>query len=77
MTVKTIMTRNFCSCHLTDSVEDALRRMTERHIRQMPVVEDGILKGLLNIRGVLEARFEEADKNAAEMREYIVGAGYH
>jgi len=77
MAVKTIMTSNFCSCHLKDSVEEALRMMNERRIRQVPIVEDGVLKGLLNMRGVLEARFEEADMRAEEMRQYIVGGGYH
>ena len=77
MAVKTIMTRNFYSCHLKDSLEDALRMMTERRIRQIPIVEDGMLKGLLNMRGVLEARFDEADMRAEEMRQYIFGCGYH
>jgi CBS domain-containing protein len=77
MTVETIMTTDVCSCHLTDSVEEALRKMTERRIRQMPIVEDGMLKGLLNMRGVLEYRFEKADMEAEEMRHYVVGAGYH
>ena len=77
MAVKAIMTKNFCSCHLEDSIEGALRKMTERRIRQMPIVEDGMLKGLLNMRGALEARLEEADMRAEEMRQYVVGAGYH
>jgi CBS domain-containing protein len=77
MAVRTIMTRDFCSCHLEDSVEDALRMMNERRIRQMPIVEGGILKGLLNMRGVLEARFEEADMRAEELRHYVSGGGYH
>jgi CBS domain-containing protein len=77
MAVKTIMTGNFCACHLKDSVEDALRMMNERRIRQIPIVEGGVLKGLLNMRGVLEARFEEADMRAEEMRQYVAGGGYH
>lgn len=77
MMVETIMTSDVCSCHLKDSVEEALRKMTERRIRQMPIVEDGMLKGLLNMRGVLEYRFEQADMEAEEMRHYVVGAGYH
>lgn len=77
MTAKSIMTTDYCSCHLADSVEEALRKMTERRIRQMPIVEDGILKGLLNMRGVLEHRFEQADMQVEEMRHYVVGGGYH
>ena len=77
MTIRTIMTTNFCSCHLNDSVEDVLEMMTERRIRQMPIVEGGMLKGLLNMRGVLESRFEEANMEAEEMRHYILGGVYH
>jgi CBS domain-containing protein len=77
MAVTTIMTTDFCSCHLEDSIEDVLEKMTERRIRQMPIVEDGVLKGLLNMRGVLESRFEEVNTQTEEMRHYILGGGYH
>lgn len=77
MTVETIMTTDFAFCRLEDSDEDVLRKMTERSVRHLPVVRDGVLKGLLNIRGVLESRFEEADMRAEEMRKYVFGVGYH
>lgn len=77
MTVESIMTTNFAFCRLEDSDEDVLRKMTERSVRHLPVVENGVLKGLLNIRGVLEYRFEEAVMSAEEMRKYVFGAGYH
>jgi CBS domain-containing protein len=77
MTVETIMTTDFAFCRCEDSDEDVLRKMTERSIRHLPVVENGVLKGLLNIRGVLESRFEESDMRAEEMRKYVFGVGYH
>ncbi len=77
MTVKTIMTTNVCFCQLADSAEDVLRKMAEWHLRQMPIVEDGMLKGLLNMRGVLEHRFEQADMQTEGMRNYVFGVGYH
>jgi CBS domain-containing protein len=77
MAVETIMTTDFAFCRLEDSDEDVLRKMTERSVRHLPVVENGVLKGLLNMRGVLETRFEEADMRAEEMRKYVFGAGYH
>lgn len=76
MAVDAIMTTNFVSCRLGDSVEDVLRTMTERGVRHLPVVEDGVLKGLLSIRAVLEYRFEEAEIRAEDMRKYIFGVGY-
>jgi len=77
MAVEAIMTTDFAFCRLEDSAEDVLRKMTERSVRHLPVVEKGVLKGLLNIRGVLEARFEDADMRADEMRKYVFGVGYH
>ncbi|MDP6567774.1 MAG: CBS domain-containing protein [Alphaproteobacteria bacterium] len=77
MPVQDIMTVDFTFCRPGDSVERALLTMTERGIRHLPVVEDGTLKGLLNIRGVLEARFEEAELKAEELLKYVTGVGYH
>jgi len=77
MAVESIMTTDFCSCRLKDSIEDVLEKMTERRIRQMPIVEGGMLKGLLDMRGVLESRFEEANMQTEEMRHYVFGGGYH
>ncbi|MHA1529613.1 MAG: CBS domain-containing protein [Alphaproteobacteria bacterium] len=77
MAVDSIMTTDFCSCHLKDSAEDVLEKMNQRQIRQMPIVEDGMLKGLLNMRGVLESRFDEANMQTEEMRHYVFGGGYH
>ena len=77
MAVETIMTTDFAFCRIEDSDEDVLRMMTERSVRHLPVVENGVLKGLLNIRGVLESRFEDADMRAEEMRKYVFGVGYH
>ncbi len=77
MAIESIMTTDLCSCHLKDSIEDVLEKMNERRIRQMPIVEGGMLKGLLNLRGVLESRFEEANMQTEEMRHYVFGAGYH
>ncbi len=77
MAVETIMTTDFAFCRIEDSDEDVLRKMTERSVRHLPVVENGVLKGLLNIRGVLESRFEEANMKAEELRKYVFGVGYH
>lgn len=77
MPVESIMTKDFCSCQLGESLEDVLMKMTERHIRHLPVVEQGALKGLLGMRGVLEARLEDTAIQSEEMQNYIFGVGYH
>ena len=41
------------------------------------MVEDGALRGLVNLRDLLEIRFEHAEMTAEEMRRYVFGVGYH
>jgi len=77
MPVSRIMTRNYCACQPDDSVEEALRTMTDHGIRHLPVVAGGVLEGLLNIRDLLEQRFEDAELQTREMRDYVFGVGYH
>jgi CBS domain-containing protein len=77
MAAESIMTTDVASCRLQDRVEEVLDKMTKRGVRHLPVIEDGALKGFLNMRGVLEARFEDAEMMAEEMRKYFFGAGYH
>jgi CBS domain-containing protein len=74
--VGAVMTASCTCCHPENSVEDALRMMAERGVRHIPVVESGKLKGLLNMRGVLEYRLEAAEMKAGEMLGYISGVGY-
>ena len=76
MPVEAIMSAEFTSCRPEDSVKDALQIMAKRGIRHLPVVESGKLKGLLNLRGVLEHRLEVAEMKANEMLGYISGVGY-
>ena len=75
--VEAVMTANCTCCHPDNSAEEALRMMAERGIRHLPVVEAGQLKGLLNMRGVLEHRLEAEEMKASEMLGYISGVGYH
>lgn len=76
MPVDSIMTTDFAFCRLGDSLEAVLQKMTERSVRHLPVVEDGVLKGLLNMRAALDARFEDVEMHVEEMRKYVFGIGY-
>ncbi len=74
--VEAVMTAECTCARPEDSVEDALRMMAERGTRHLPVVAAGKLKGLLNMRGVLEYRLEVEEMKAGEMLRYICGVGY-
>lgn len=63
-------------CKPDDTVEEALDKMACHGVRHLPVVENGALLGVVNIRHLLESRFERAQLTAAEMHRYIYGLGY-
>lgn len=77
MSVRELMNADVVVCAPSDSVEDALSVMTTAHIRHLPVVESGVLRGMVNLRSLLKIRFEQAQMSLEEMQGYIFGVGYH
>jgi CBS domain-containing protein len=77
MAVHEVMNPDIVVCRPEDRVEKALEDMTKHGIRHLPVVETGVLLGVLNIRDLLEIRFEEAQMTVEDMQRYIHGVGYH
>lgn len=75
--VSAIMTTKVCVCRPQDGVQQALEQMVQRKIRHLPVVEDGIVKGVIKLRDAVEFRVGEVEVEAEELRRYIFGAGYH
>ena len=69
--VSGIMTRDVICCAPQDSVADVMAMMTERRFRHLPVRANGKLIGMVSIGDVVKARVEEAEGEAAQLREYI------
>jgi CBS domain-containing protein len=69
--VSTIMTRDVICCAPQDSVAEVMGMMTERRFRHLPVKSNGNLIGMVSIGDVVKARVEEAEGEAARLREYI------
>ena len=71
-----LMNTDFVACKPQDNVEDALKLMAAREIRHLPVVEEARLVGVVNIRDLLEYRFEAAERTSEELTKYIFSVGY-
>jgi CBS domain-containing protein len=69
--VATIMTRDVICCTPQDSVAEVMGMMTARRFRHLPVKSNGKLIGMVSIGDVVKARVEEAEVEAAQLREYI------
>ena len=69
--VVALMTREVICCTPEDAISDVMAMMTERRIRHLPVKENGKLIGMVSIGDVVKQRVEEAEGEAAKLREYI------
>ena len=71
MPVRTIMTSTVYTCTPEDDVEVLMAAMTDRRIRHVPVVQDGILRGIVSIGDVVKNRIDELEKDRKELIEYV------
>jgi CBS domain-containing protein len=69
--VSSIMTSIVATCSPDDEIESLMKTMTERRIRHVPVVSDGVLAGIVSIGDVVKSRIDELEKDRKELVEYI------
>jgi CBS domain-containing protein len=72
-TVDTIMTTTVVSCTSKDSIDSIAQTMTERRVRHMPVIDDGVLKGVVSIGDVVSSRIRQLEKDRGQLEQYISG----
>ena len=71
MKASELMTSDVISCAPSDTIDQVMSLMTDKRIRHLPVMEDGILKGFISIGDVVKRRMDEVEQEAAAMRDYI------
>ena len=69
--VRSIMTSRVHTCSPDDEIESLMKVMTDRRIRHVPVVHDGVLTGIVSIGDVVKNRIGELEKDRKELVEYI------
>lgn len=70
-TVADSMTRQVVFAKPTDTVEQAMDRMTDRRVRHLPVVAGQRLLGVVSIGDLVKWRIAEAAAEVAAIRSYI------
>ena len=73
MRVRELMTQDVVTCAPGDKIVGLMARMTERRIRHLPVLKDGVLDGMVSIGDVVKSRIEEVESEASAMRDFITG----
>ena len=70
-TAADVMTKEVVTCLPSDTVTMLMGLMTENRVRHIPVVVDGEIEGVISIGDVVKARIAKAEREAAEMMQYI------
>jgi CBS domain-containing protein len=69
--VSGVMTPEVHTCGPDASVDELAVLMTDRRVRHVPVVEDGVLVGIVSIGDVVKARLDELETERAQLVDYI------
>ncbi len=69
--LRAFMTSGVTTCRKSDSVDRLMAIMTETRIRHLPIVEDGILCGIVSIGDVVKHRIAKTEQEVGALRDYI------
>jgi CBS domain-containing protein len=69
--ISSLMTAEVHTCPPTASVHDLAQTMTDHRVRHVPVVEDGVLVGIVSIGDVVKARLDELEDERKQLVDYI------
>lgn len=73
----TVMTRDVVLCRGRDLLQDVSKLMKERHLKNIPVVDDDNRPvGVLTARAVLRILLSDAEYEEAQLVDYVKGVGY-
>jgi CBS domain-containing protein len=70
--VSALMSHNVRTCRPDAEIRDVMRLMTLHRIRHVPVVENGVLRGIVSIGDVVKSRLEDMELETNVLRDYAV-----
>ncbi|WP_266364015.1 CBS domain-containing protein [Tellurirhabdus rosea] len=73
-TVREVMTANLITIAPDQRIEDAMRLMSEKHIRHLPVLDEGQLVGIISINDVVSAIIRDQKARIDSLESYITGS---
>ncbi|MDP5201536.1 CBS domain-containing protein [Flavobacterium sp. DG2-3] len=69
--VHEIMESNVFTVKLSNNIEDCMELMSEKRIRHLPVMEDGVVIGIISISDVVKAIIEIQKDTINHLNSYI------
>jgi CBS domain-containing protein len=71
--VREIITTDVATISPNDTVEDAMRLMTDKHIRHLPVMDEGRMVGLVSIGDMVNCIISAQSAAIDQMEAYLSG----
>lgn len=71
--VREIMTADVITVTPGDTVHRCMRLVTDKHIRHLPVVENGKVVGMLSIGDLVKAVIDDQAEQLEQLQKYIAG----
>jgi CBS domain-containing protein len=69
--ISSVMTRRVVSCKPQDTVASIMEVMTNGKFRHLPVIEGGVVVGLISIGDIVKWRVQEYENEQEALRQYI------
>jgi CBS domain-containing protein len=70
-----VMTRDLIAAEVSDDVEYAMSIMIQRKLRHLPVVDSGVVVGVLSIRDVVKAQVSNLQAEVHYLKDFISDIG--
>ena len=74
MTAAQLMTQNITTATPATRVDQAMAMMTTGRFRHLPVVDNGVLVGIISIGDVVKRRIEDQGHEVDSLKAYVAGA---
>ncbi len=74
--VKEVMTEEMYTVTTETSIDECMALMMKYHIRHLPVVENGVLVGIVSMRDVVAAALEERESKIKGLENFIHSSGF-
>lgn len=71
--VADIMTTDLVTASVDQTVNDCMTLMTRKRIRHLPVVEDGMVTGMISIGDLVQAIISDQQEEIEQLEQYITG----
>jgi signal-transduction protein with cAMP-binding, CBS, and nucleotidyltransferase domain len=68
-----IMTTRLATATSQETVNDCMSVMTERKIRHLPIVDDGVVAGMISIGDLVQAIISDQQEEIQHLEQYISG----